>query len=291
MLCSFCLEKSTLSSKAWTKAIRQRGLRTWQGIECGGSGFLLNLTLAPYIPIWYLSAFHHAFPPWDPEGWWLEGRRRRGRRCCLEEQVSGLPKPSPWPAGSQEGQQFVVTWPLFQLRNVFPPSHLSCVCVHFDEDPWITQSSRVGTRSANHKVFPAPSTFGVSQMPLVSHKGDKHVWINAHVKMDARGACPGFTFTFGSVLEFSVCLIIVVLAQKKCSHQLCINGFSLRPMKITYYLSPQSLRISVLLVIRYPSKDDLRQFIIISDAMDWMNLRGRDSHMFNPNLPCDNICR
>lgn len=63
-----------------------------------------------------------------------------------------------------------------------------------------------------------------------------------------------------------LCLVIVILAQKKCSHQLCINGFSLRHMKITHYLSLQSLRISVLLFIRYPSKDDLRQFIIMSDA-------------------------
>ena len=52
------------------------------------------LTLAPYIPFWYLSASHHAFPPRDLEGWLLEGRRL-GRRRCLEEQVIGLLKPSP----------------------------------------------------------------------------------------------------------------------------------------------------------------------------------------------------
>ena len=125
-----------------------------------------------------------------------------------------------------------------------------------------------GYKVSQPQSVPSPSTFGVSQMPLVSHKGDKRVWIKAHVKTGAWGACPGFTFTFGSMLEFSVCLVIAVLAQKKCSHQLCINGFSLRHVKITYYLSPQSLRISVLLFIRYPSKDDWRQFIIISDAMD-----------------------
>jgi hypothetical protein len=60
----------------------------------------------------------------------------------------------------------VVSWPFFQLRNVLPPSHLSCTFVNFHQDPWTTQSTRVGTRSANHIAFPSPSTFGIRQMHL-----------------------------------------------------------------------------------------------------------------------------
>lgn len=103
----------------------------------------------------------------------------------------------------------MVTWPLFQLRNVLPPSHMSCAFVNFDEDPRTTQSTRVGTRSANHKAFPAPSTFGISQMPLVSHKGDDHFVDDCSGdpvgcgKAEAKAAHPRFTCALGSLLEFS----------------------------------------------------------------------------------------
>lgn len=101
--------------------------------------------------------------PWGLGSEWISHRHRH----CLEKQVIGLLKSAV--TSMIPGRSAVYSY--FQLKNALPPSHLSCAFINFDKDLWTTQNTRVGTRSANHKAVPAPSTSGIRQMPLTSHLG------------------------------------------------------------------------------------------------------------------------
>lgn len=156
--------KSILSPIARSKAISKdnslarEGLKITQRTENVWSGFFPGATLTPLCFCLVSTRFPSCFTSWGPRGLvvWV-------KNSCLQAQAMSRGR-SHWAAEAKSVTStipggpavcgFLATLP---AKECIPTSHLSYTFVNFDEDPWTTQSTRVGTRSSSHRAALAPA--------------------------------------------------------------------------------------------------------------------------------------